>query len=157
MTEICRIASLCDDWIRRHGTRNPFELAEAEGITVRLCPEFRELKGMYKVILDQRFVFLNGNLRRREAKRVLAHELGHDALHREMGASSIVQDYFLLDMRLRPEYEANLFAAHLILEDEETLSYLKEGLSVAEAAKRLRVPEEFLKLKIEILRARGQI
>lgn len=157
MTEICRIASLCEDLIARYQTRNPFELADAMGITVRLCPEFRELKGMYKVILEKRFVFLNANLRRREAGRVLAHEIGHDVLHREMGEGSIVQDYFLLDMRLRPEYEANLFAAQLLVSDEEALSLLKEGLSVGEAAKRLRVPEEFLNLKIEILRAQGQI
>lgn len=155
MNEILRIAGICDQLCEKHGTRNPFDLAEAEGVHLRFCPEFQTLKGMYKVILGQRFVFLNGNLKRREARQVLAHELGHDALHREMAKDSIVQDHFLLDMRLKPEYEANLFAAQLLLEEEELLPLLREGFSAGEAAAKLSVPLPLMELKISILREKG--
>ncbi len=155
MTQILRIARACEELCEKHSTRNPFEIACLEGIRLRFCPEFQSLKGMYKVILEQRFIFLNGNLKRREAREVLAHELGHDTLHREMGKDSIVQDHFLLDMRLKPEYEANLFAAQLLLEDGEVLELLKEGLSFSECAAKLSVSLPLLELKIAILKEKG--
>ena len=155
MTEVLRIAKLCEKLSEKHDSRNPFEIAALEGIQLRFCPEFQTLKGMYKVILGQRFIFINGNLKRREAREVLAHELGHDALHREMAESSIVQDHFLLDMRLKPEYEANLFAAHLLLDDKEVVEILKEGLSLEECAARLSTPLPFLEMKIIILEEKG--
>ncbi len=155
MTEIVRIAKLSDALCEKHGTRNPFELAEAEGIEIRFCPEFQTLKGMYKVILNQRFIFLNGNLKRREAKQVLAHELGHDMLHREMAKDSIVQDHFILDMTLKPEYEANLFAAGILLDTKKVISLLKEGLSREEMGKKLSVPPLFVELKILMLEKQG--
>ncbi|MBR5295932.1 MAG: ImmA/IrrE family metallo-endopeptidase [Clostridia bacterium] len=157
MTEVLRIAKLCEKLSEKHDSRNPFEIAAQEGIHLRFCPEFQTLKGMYKVILGQRFIFLNGNLKRREAREVLAHELGHDTLHREMAENSIVQDHFLLDMRLKPEYEANLFAAHLLLDDNEVAEVLKEGLSLEESAARLSTPVPFLEMKITILEEKGII
>ena len=57
MTELLRIAKLCDTLCEKHGTRNPFELCEAEGILLRFCPDFQTLKGMYKVILNQSCVY----------------------------------------------------------------------------------------------------
>ena len=157
MSEMKRIALLADALVERYGTRNPFHLADAMGIRVLSCPDFKKLKGMYKIILGKRFVFLNGNLRRREAGTVLAHELGHDALHCEMAENSIVQDEFLLDMTLKPEYEANLFAAELLFSDEAVLSLLKQGASVSEIASRLQGERALMELKIRILKEKGSI
>ena len=151
MNRILQIKSLADDLIRRHGTANPFELAAAMGVRVVSCPDFQNLEGMYKVILGERFVFLKGDLKRRRAKQILAHELGHDVLHREMGEDSIVQDSFLVDMTLKPEYEANLFAAQLLLPDGESLQLLKEGKSARELAAIFKVEEALAELKIQIL------
>lgn len=157
MSQMARIASLSDDLALRFGTRNPFHLADAMGIRVISCKDFKHLEGMYKVILGERFVFLNGNLGRRKASLVLAHELGHDALHREMGENSVVQDRFVMDMRLAPEYEANLFAANLLYDDDEVLSLLKEGKSVGEIARLLGASEKLMDLKIRILREKGKL
>ena len=74
MTDLERIRSVCDEVLAKHGTRNPFAIAAAEGIPVTCCPDFKNLKGMYKVILGHRFIFLNANLSRREVRMVLAHE-----------------------------------------------------------------------------------
>lgn len=155
MNQILRIADLAARLIETHQTRNPFELAERMGVRVVSCPDFQNLEGMYKVILGERFVFLNGNLRRRRAGLILAHELGHDLLHREMGEDSIVQDTFLLDMTLKPEFEANLFAAALLVPEEKLLSLLREGIPLAEAAKKLMVPEEIADLAVRIVREKG--
>lgn len=155
MSEILRIASLADALCEKYETHNPFEIAEADGILLRFCPEFQTLRGMYKVILGQRFVFLNGNMKRREARQVLAHELGHDVLHREMARDSIVQDHFLLDMTLKPEYEANLFAAQLLYEDDKVLALLRGGKSASECAVLLGAPMPLFELKLQILREKG--
>ncbi len=157
MNQILRIAEKSEELCKKHDSRNPFEIAACEGIRLRFCPEFQTLKGMYKVILEERFIFLNGNLKRREAREVLAHELGHDALHREMAENSIVQDHFLLDMRLKPEYEANLFAANLLLEDEKVLEAIGEGLSLEDLAASLKTSPFFLELKLSILKEKGLI
>lgn len=155
MNEILRIAGLADRLCEKHGTRNPFDIAEADGVILRFCPEFQTLRGMYKVILGQRFVFLNGNMKRREARQVLAHELGHDTLHREMAKDTIVQDHFLLDMTLKPEYEANLFASQLLYGDEKVLSLLRAGKSASECAALLGAPMPLFELKMKILEQRG--
>ncbi len=155
MSEILRIATLADSLCETYATHNPFDIAEADGVILRFCPEFQTLRGMYKVILGQRFIFLNGNMKRREARQVLAHELGHDVLHREMARDSIVQDHFLLDMTLRPEYEANLFAAQLLYEDEKVLSLLRSGKSTAEVAALLGAPMPLFELKMKILQEKG--
>ncbi|MBQ3074828.1 MAG: ImmA/IrrE family metallo-endopeptidase [Clostridia bacterium] len=155
MSEILRIAKLADALCEKYGCRNPFDVAEAEGVILRFCPEFQTLRGMYKVILGQRFIFLNGNMKRREARQVLAHELGHDALHREMAKDSIVQDHFLLDMTLKPEYEANLFAAQMLYGDEKVLSLLHAGKSTSECAALLGAPMPLFELKMKILEEKG--
>ena len=157
MTRRLQIASLAEEAARRTGTRDPFEYCEKEGIRVVCCPDFQNLKGMYKVILDERFIFLNGHLHRREAREVLAHEIGHDALHREMARDSVVQDHFLVDMTLKPEYEANLFAASLLLSDERVLSLFREGKTTEEAASLLKTSPYLVNLKAQILADRGEL
>lgn len=156
MNRMEQIKQLCENTVERYGTRNPFELASAMGVRVISCPDFQKLEGMYKVILGERYVFLNGNLRRRRAGQVLAHELGHDLLHREMGESSIVQDRFLVDMTLKPEYEANLFAAQLLVPEEECIALLRAGNSAEEIAKKLKIDAELVRLKIQMLNRNGE-
>ncbi len=152
MNRILQIKAQCEALVARYGTRNPFELADSSGIRVVSCPDFQNLEGMYKVILGERFVFLKGDLKRSRARQILAHELGHDVLHREMGEDSIVQDTFLVDMTLKPEFEANLFAAQLLLPDESTRTLLQEGLTPREIASRMRVDQALVELKIRILK-----
>jgi len=157
LSELERISGLAKKAVLRYGTRNPFSFADAEGIRVMSCPDFKKLKGMYKIVLGQRFVFLNGNLSRSEAKFVLAHELGHDALHREMAENSIVQDEFILDMTLKPEYEANLFAAEFLFSDEAMRKLLREGLNPQEIAGRLRSNVSLVELKVRTMEKLGRI
>lgn len=57
---------------------------------------------------------------------LLAHELGHGMLHRQIAMMSGFQELEVLMKRAdRPmEYEANLFAAELLLEDKTVLQVL---------------------------------
>ncbi len=151
MTDLERIVSVCDEVLQKHGTRNPFLIAAGEGIPVTSCPDFKKLRGMYKVILGHRFIFLNGSLSRREARQVLAHELGHDFLHRDMAEGSVVQDFFLYDMTLKPEYQANLFAAHLLVSSEKLENVIADGADRETAAALFHVAPEWIDLKMRIL------
>ena len=48
--------------VKRCGSRDPFEIARQLGINVMLCENFGSLKGMYRVIKRNRFIFLNNSL-----------------------------------------------------------------------------------------------
>lgn len=62
--------------VRRFGTRDPFQIAGELGISVLLREDFGSLKGMYRVIKRNRFIFLNKDLGDRMLRIVCAHELG---------------------------------------------------------------------------------
>ena len=49
-------------WCGASGTRDPFQIAKELGISVLLCEDFGSLKGMYRVIKRNRFIFLNKDL-----------------------------------------------------------------------------------------------
>ncbi len=149
------IIAKSESLIKKHRTRDPFCLAKEMGIRLLMCSDFHKLKGMYRVILRNRFVFLNENLPEEEKKLVLAHELGHDALHREWAGKETLRDSVLMDFRFKPEYEANLFAANLLLSDEAVLEVLQDENSLDAAAAQLACPPALLALKLKILEQKG--
>jgi hypothetical protein len=51
-----------EKYIRRFGTRDPFAIADRLGIEVLFRNDFTKLKGLYRVIQRNRFIFLNRNL-----------------------------------------------------------------------------------------------
>ena len=59
-------------------------------------------------------------------------------------------------MSSRPELEANLFAAELLISDESFLDYAEQGYSLEQVAAALAFPADLLRLKAEILREKGE-
>lgn len=110
--------------VRRFGTRDPFQIAKELGISVLLCEDFGSLKGMYRVIKRNRFIFLNKDLGDRMLRIVCAHELGHDQLHWKLAQANSLHEFMLYDMTTRPEYEANIVAAEILIDNEELLDYI---------------------------------
>ena len=108
--------------VKRCGTRDPFSIARQLGIEVLFCEDFGPLKGMYRVIKRSRFIFINENLSGQMQRIVCAHELGHDQLHRNLAKGSAIQEFMLYDMTTKPEYEANIVAAEILL-DTDAVSY----------------------------------
>ena len=82
------------------------------------------MKGMYRVVKRNRFIFLNRDLTPQMQRIVCAHELGHDQLHRRLAANSALQEFMLYDMTAKPEYEANIVAAEILLDTDEILDYV---------------------------------
>ena len=99
--------------VRRHGTRDPFELLDAMHVQVRFYFDLHSTKGFSRYFLRQYFVGINGNLPGEEQRIVAAHELGHIVLHAQALKSSPLFDTAVYDKRSGTEYEANLFAADL--------------------------------------------
>ena len=157
MNAVTSIVEKSEALVKKCGTRDPFEISSSLGIKLYPNSEFKKLKGMYRVILRSRCIFLNDNLSDEEKRVVLAHELGHDALHRAFAGRGTLQDSVLWDFALRPEYEANLFAANLLLSDDEVLEVLEEDNVLDRAAARLEVPPELLALKVNLLREKGYV
>lgn len=119
-----KLSNIGSSLVKRFGTRDPFQIAKALGIEVLYCEDFGSLKGMYRVIKRNRFIFLNKDLNERMQRIVCAHELGHDQLHRKMAQTNALHEFMLYDMTTRPEYEANIVAAEILIDTDELLDYV---------------------------------
>ncbi|MDY6314310.1 MAG: ImmA/IrrE family metallo-endopeptidase [Clostridia bacterium] len=128
-------------------TRNPFELLETLGIDIEFNTEFTELKGFFTIINGCRFAVINANLPYEEQKIVAAHELGHALLHEEFAKDAQLCDTMLYDMRSKPEFEANLFAAYLLISDSDIEDAANMGYSKSQLAAYLNVSKRLLDIR----------
>lgn len=141
--------------IAKYKTRDPYTLARELGISVIYNSTFTRLKGFYAVMNRKRYIVLNSNLDENERKIVLSHEIGHDRLHRELAADSVLREFVLYDMKSRPEYEANVFAAELLLEDETISCLARDGYDIEQMAKILKTDINLAALKVSVMNNRG--
>ena len=56
------LSKVGNDLVNRYGTRDPFRIAHELGIEVLFCEDFGPLKGMYRLIKRNRFIFINKDL-----------------------------------------------------------------------------------------------
>ena len=152
---ICKTVA---ELVKKHGESEPARLAVEMGIILRYEPmgtSENACKGFFLYQSRKRLITVNSDLDNDRRRIVLAHELGHAALHREQARISAMHDFSMYDSSSTLEYEANLFAAELLLKDSETLNCLRETDSFFSAAKNLSVPAELLDFKLRILRHKG--
>ena len=129
--------------LARQFSRDPFQLAEAEEVTVSFC-DLKSQPGAYYVVRGYPILLLNERLAPALSEMVCAHEMGHHLLHREiLRQRQDVKNPPPLSGETvrRTEREANLFAASFLLPDE----------AVA-AAGETDLPAEFLEMKTAALR-----
>ena len=141
----------------RYGERDPLALAEAMDILVSCEPMgFGKncCKGFFVSFYGIRHITINSDLPDALKQVILAHELGHAALHRHAGDPHFVDTVFF-DSVDPKEYEANLFAAELLLEDGEVINILKDTNNFFQTASILNVPSELLDFKFKLLQAKG--
>ena len=152
-----------DDFIRKeakrivnkYGTRNPFRIADELGIDVIISNDFDELKGMYKIIQRCRFIFINGNLSGRDRKTVCAHEIGHDRFHRDLAEVSALQQFRMYDMSTTPEYQANIFASELLVDEDDLFELIKREYGAEQIAAELETDINLVLIKLDELRKQG--
>ena len=142
-----RIYEDVNNLIHFHGTRDPQTILEERGVYVKPFREDTTLLGMFKVILGDKFVFYNKKLDDNNLRMMFAHELGHEYYHSDddLNAEQI------FSFRNAQEVEANIFASHLLIANENILDYLSEGKSIGEMASLECVDENLLIIKLKEL------
>jgi Zn-dependent peptidase ImmA (M78 family) len=129
--------------VQKYNTRNPERLAQYLGIYVVHKDYSLYTKGYFIKTLRNKFIVVNSALDEWERKIVLAHELGHAILH------SSEPIYFIREYTLFPvgpyEFEANKFAAELLIDDDEIKELKHTSTSCIAAV--LEVNEDLIKYK----------
>ena len=139
--------------VRRAESRDPDRIASALGVTVRDVP-FKRQKGVYKLIERNAYIFIRSELEPVMRQIVLLHELGHHCLHRKVATQ--FQEFNLFDMtNHRTEFEANLFAAHILLPDDEMIEYVRQGYDAEQIASLTGSDINLVALKVSDLARRG--
>lgn len=149
MTASKNIVDMTERIVKKYGTRDPFRMAKKCGAEI-IIKNLGSLKGFYKVVYDTPFIFLNSSLSQSEARLVCAHELGHHALHRAAARVGF-EEFSLFSQTSRREYEANLFAAVLLISDDDIKELIDCGYTAAQAAAVLGVDERIVEMKINTL------
>ena len=102
-------------------TNDPFEIATIQNIQVVPWNLHKEINGFYKYDRRNKYIFVNNNLSEEMQRFVCAHELGHAILHPRANTPFLrANTFFSVD---RIEVEANTFAVHLLVHDEDFKIY----------------------------------
>ena len=149
------IEGLVQDLIQTYHSRDPEELIRCLDIHLYERTDFQQLLGMYMEVEGRKCIFLKADLEEAERNMILAHELGHALLHREEAAMMEIMNMTFFSMTEKPEYEANVFAAHLLIPAEEVEALQEEDLDVVTMAKALRVNVSLLLIKLHEMKRKG--
>ena len=142
--------------MRKYDTRDPLEIIHRENIKVIFSNKLNSLLGLYTYNWRHRIIIVNNMLDHLQLPVVLAHELGHDMLHRELAKGTALQEFHLFDPVSQTEREANIFAAHLLLPDDTVLELAKTyDYDAQHIAGSLNINVNLVLLKIEELQQRG--
>ena len=139
---------------KKFGTSDPFDLVDALGIHFGYT-NASKLKGYYAVQNRERFIRVNANLRESEQRIVLAHELGHDQRHRELARVHPLRDSSLYDMSSKFEHQANLYAAELLIPDQDVLDCIAEELDYLAMCRTLSIDPHLMAFKMFSMVQRG--
>ena len=113
--------------VKRYGTSNPFELAEAMGIIIRK-EELGHYYGFHNYACKQHFIHINWSLCYELQRYTCAHELGHAILHSRTNTSYLAKHtMFSVD---RIEHQADEFAVRLLTYGMDPI----EGMTLREAS-----------------------
>ena len=86
---------------------------------------------------------------------ICAHELGHDRLHLHFAKNFAIREFGLFDMSSKPEREANIFAAELLIDETRFLQLVLAGHTYSYIASELCTPIHLVKNKMDILKIKN--
>lgn len=139
-----------DGLVRQCGTRNAEQIAKYLGVWIYYENSFDDLLGMYTFRWNHRLIFLNPKIDGQLKKMVIAHELGHDQRHRDIAkAGQPLKEFRLFSMRDTTEYEANAFASHILLSNEEVYTLAREGNDIVRMSQEMGVDINLMLIKLQ--------
>ena len=136
-------------------TNDPFELADVLGVTIAYRNNFKILKGYFIMMNGYPYIVVNANLDFNEQRMIVAHELGHYLFHKEIALSGPLHDTFLYDMKSTTEYEANMFAADFLVDDETIDDFAQQGFDYYTMCGLLMLSPEMTAFKLYNMIQRG--
>lgn len=104
-------------------------------------------------MMRNRFIFIKSDLHPVMESIVMLHEIGHDVLYRKGAVKAGGSKKFnILNMQeSRMEYEANVFASQVSLDDEEILEYIRYGYDIQQIASATPSGTNLVALKTDAL------
>ncbi|WP_242979873.1 ImmA/IrrE family metallo-endopeptidase [Eubacterium ramulus] len=143
--------------IRKYKTRDPFKIMDNMHVIVGESSSFQKLKGFCFMSCKTIYVQISSFLSEEEKQIVAAHELGHIILHRTQLKIAPMKDDTLYNMQDNTEYQANLFAADLLLSDADIADMAhNEDLDYFSLCSTLNSTPELMSFKLYSLTKRGQ-
>jgi len=142
----------------KYDETDPVRLAGAMGILLLNEPMGHSpdaCKGFYFCQSRTQVITVNSNLPDELRRIILSHELGHAVLHSKAVGVKAFHDFRLFDETSVYEYEANIFAADFLMDDDKVLALLNGDISFFGAAAELCVPPELLDFKFRVLKRKG--
>ena len=127
---------------RKYGTNDPFVLCERLGIWVYIVP-LGKIEGHYTYTKRKKVFFINENLNEVQRQFCCAHELGHAILHTKSNVYFNNSKTYFIQSKF--EYQANSFAAELLLHDILLENY--QGYNLETKSSCTGIDIKYLKLK----------
>lgn len=141
--------------VKKYDETDPFRLCKYLGILVLFEDFSNKLKGYFFQQSRIKIIVINSTLPEDVQRIICAHELGHALLHKQLAAKNTLNDFALFDATTKPEFEANIFAAELLISDDAVIEGIHDDLSFFGVASALYVPAELLDFKFRILKHKG--
>lgn len=140
------------------GYKDPETLCAEADIIPLLYPMGTTGKSIKGFILSHEgrvAITVNSDLPEDMRRAVWYHEYAHYILHTKTGRMESIRDCDIYDASSEAEYEANLLAAELQLEDSDVMEVLGRTNDFYMTAAELCVPPELLDFKMRLMREKG--
>lgn len=106
--------------VKKYNSRNPFRIAKEMNIKVIYEP-LGDINGYFTTVLRERQIHINSDISEQKQLFTAAHELGHALLHPKENTPFLRGSTFFSVSKL--ENEANSFAVHLLISDEDLIEF----------------------------------
>ncbi len=148
------IYDLVEQLVSKYNTRDPFELCDCLGITYYIT-DLGKLQGVFGIICDTPVIFVSKDIDERTQLLVGAHELGHALLHSDIAKDQHLREFEVFNMNTKVEYQANVFAAHLLFDEDEIDELFREGRDIYAVSQMLGINDNLLNLKLALMKEAG--
>ena len=129
---------------KKHESSDPYEIAKQMRIIV-LFEELGSINGYFNTVSRHRFIHINQDLAEADQIFTAAHELGHAILHPKVNTTFLrAKTMFSVN---KYETEANQFAVHLLISDDDLSDYLH--LSISQIASFFGLHEKKKKIRLQ--------
>ncbi|WP_371069107.1 ImmA/IrrE family metallo-endopeptidase [Sediminibacillus sp. JSM 1682029] len=133
------ISKKVNQLVKKHGTNDPFKIAEAKGMIIRNVP-LGKILGFHARKSRVSIIHINENASSQQKIFICGHELGHAVLHPEVNAPFLQSHTYYSTSKI--EQEANEFAVELLLSKE-----VVQPITIHEATESYGIPEQLLHKK----------